>query len=135
MPGPLSTHEILYRLLEVEHAKVPEGEVFDSYVRVTPAKLVHLNFIEEKQSMNVPNDDNTLIVYPYKQARKLVIQNRGPAALRWLINGKKGTMTAYNTLHENEGDNDHWWGFPLIRSLNLIANGSPYANVEFSLRV
>jgi hypothetical protein len=135
MPGSIGTLEILFRLLEIEHAKVPEGQVFDSYVRVTPAKLVHINLIEEKQSMNLPNDENTLIVFPYKQARKLVIQNRGPATLRWLINGKKGTMTAYNTLHENEGDNDHWWGFPLIRSLNLIADSPPWCNVEFSLRV
>jgi len=142
MPGPLSTLEILYRLLEIEHAKVPEGEVYDSYVRVTPAKIIHLNLVESKQSVNVPNDEFTNIVYPYKQARKIVIQNRGPLTLKWLMNGKKGIMTAYNTIHANEGDNDDWGGFPLIRSLNLIAysnstavaNGN-YCDIEFSLRV
>jgi hypothetical protein len=130
----ITTREAILRLLEIERVKIPEGLVYDSKVRVTSRQLIHINFVSEKLTKKLPNDDFTLINYPGVQGRKFIIQNRGPAVLRWSLNAKEGSTLAMNRLTQNEGDNDSWDGFPLYRSVNLIAEVG-YCDVEFSIRI
>src|SRR4051794_27179659 len=127
---------ILIKILETMRAQIPEGRPYNSKIRLYPTtSLVHINLLAEDKdkNRNIPNDEYTLIDRPYRFGRQLVIQNRGPGAIRYDVNQDKGSTRATIDIRPNEGDNWEMNSWPVIRSLNFLLDspGDTYADVEF----
>jgi hypothetical protein len=131
---------ILIKMLEVMRAQIPEGKPYNSKIRLYPTtRLVHVNLIsgDRDKNRNIPNDEYSLVDRPYRYARQLVIQNRGPGDIRYDVNQDKGSTRATIRVKANEGDNWEMNSWPVIHSLNFVLDspGDTYADVEFILMV
>lgn len=125
-------------MLEIQRAQIPEGRPYNSKLRMYAGdKLCYIDLQTEENDKHVPNDEFTLINRPYKFGRQLVLQNRGPASIRYAINQPKGSTTCDIIVRANEGDNWEMNSWPVIYSLSFLVDtpGDTYADIIFIVMV
>lgn len=125
------------RIIQLEESKISEFQTYYFNIPlVSTTKLVHLDLIKggrgNEGSKNVPTTATTIVEYPMKPVRQVRILARGSGNLKYAINVDGRTSSKADVeLNTNE---NHLWsdqaGFPSIRNINIVINGTTAVDAE-----